>query len=197
MGLDIYVHKVIPLTQEEVAPFAGEPVYELPFSWEPIDEDGFPPGYEEIRKFGQIIRAKLPFTRLDKIRKDAGIPEDSFLGGDVESEETCSFRFFWKTKDGKRERETVDIPKEQVLRQYTEYEDSEIFVYVLKNICYWRKYYHLMDEIDEVFPGEVQNSRYHILTPEVTDILCRLAPQQAFPLQNAEKDDIFVLYASW
>lgn len=171
MGLDMEIRRISKPHMDDSVIYNRENIYGVILDEDELKE----PMYRQLASYVQPLQVRSQYYDMEKIRKDYGLTDDSYI----------SMMSAYRIAITDREtRKTVEISSEDVDRKYTVERVEKRFVCNSEEVRYWRKAYDIQDWFHEHIDGEVgevENTGFYILSGELL-----LKFNKAFPEDRIE-----------
>lgn len=169
MGLDQYIYRLKQVGDKTIKALQGKKVEELDWhKYLVMDKNGVdckPEMYKDIMHLLRPIKLIESYVDVEKLKKDAGVPEDwsltcrSIMGSEI--------TYTWGDLNGHISA-TVNKDNED---KYVYEKEIESYICYCKEVYYTRKEYEIQDIMYDLYEGDIENCGYHHMSEDMIEAL--------------------------
>lgn len=183
MGLDMEIRRISKPHMDDSVIYNREDIHGIILDEDELKE----PMYRQLTPYVQPLQVRSQHYDMEKIRKDYGLTDDSYISMMSDYRIAITDRGTHKT---------VEISTEDVDKKYTVERVEKRFVCNSEEIRYWRKAYDVQDWFHENIDGEVENTGFYILSVEQVLNFNKVFREDRFGAEEPDEESA-LFYWEW
>lgn len=143
------------------------------------------PKYQELTPYLQRVRVRSLYVDMERIRKDYGLSEKSYLGH--MSADVVGIRDIDRS---------VEISAKTIEEKYSFNRVEDCYVCNAEEVRYWRKAYDVQDWFYENIESEVENTGYYLLSKDLLEEFNEAWPEDSVLVEDPDEESA-LYYWEW
>ncbi len=168
MGLDMEIRRVTNPNLDDSVIYNRQDISLILMDKDELEE----PMYRQLAPYTQLIQVRSQYYDMEKIRKDYGLSDDSYIG--------MMSAYCIRVTD-REQNKTVEINDHDIETKYTVERVEPKYACKADEVRYWRKAYDIQEWFHEHIEEDVENTGFYILSGQML-----LDFNKAFPEDRIE-----------